>query len=226
MKRLLLIAVLFSLGACDGSRGMETRTFPLHRLSTEEAIALLTPYIRDGGTLSTPAGKSKGAQAPVRFVTVRERPERLQAIEDLLRKYDGHPNPVDLLLHIQVIEADGFTGRDSAIADIEQTLRRTFRYRGYRLAGEAHIQAREGSSFRRTLSGPGEREAYLLEGAVERVSTDRSSEQRVPISLELRGGRVELRSTVTGTLDKPTVLGQSTADGAVILVIRPSIARQ
>ena len=221
MKRLLLAVLLITAFACDASRGMETRTFQLRQLSNEEALALLTPYIREGGRLS---GKNK-------LVTVREEPERLKVIEDLLRKYDGDENAADVMLHVQVIEADGFTGRDNTIADIEQTLRQTFRYRGYRLAGEAHIQAREGTTFRRSIGRgyvTGQNEGgYLLEGRVDRVTTSQR-EQRVPIDIQLRGpnqgGFVEVGSTVTATMGKPTVLGQSTGNGAVILVIRPSVA--
>lgn len=220
MKRLLL-ATLLLLGACDSRRGMETRTFELHKLSNDEAIALLTPYIRDGGLI---VGKN-------RLISVREKPERLTLIEDLLRKYDGMGEAVDLVLDVQVIEADGFTGRDSAIADIEQTLRQTFRYRGYRLVGETHIQAREGTMFRRSI-GRGyvmgqNAGGFMLEGSVGRVTTTRN-EQRVPIQIQLRGpnvgGFLEVSGTVTGTIGRPIVLGQSTGNGAIILVIRPSVA--
>ena len=179
MKRLLLAALLIAITACDASRGMETRTFELHKLTNEEALALLTPYIRDGGRLS---GRSK-------LITVREEPERLKAIEAVLSKYDGNQNVVDVMLHVQVIEANGYTGRDTAIADIEQTLRQTFRYRGYRLAGEAHIQAREGSTFRRSIGRGyvlGQNEGgYMLEGRVDRLATSQN-EQRVPIDIQLR----------------------------------------
>ena len=220
MKRLLLVVLLIVLAACDPRRNMDTRTFTLHRLSNDEALALLTPYVREGGRLS---GRGK-------FITVREEADRLKAIEDVLSRYDGSQTPIDVILHVQVIEADGFSGRDSAIADIEQTLRQTFRYGGYRLAGEAHIQAREGTVFRRSIGRgyvTGQNEGgYMLEGRVDRVTTSQK-EQRIPIDIQLRGpnqgGFVEVASTVTGTMGKPTLLGQSTGNGAVILVIRPSL---
>jgi hypothetical protein len=222
MKRLLMVALLL-LAACDRERGMERKTFELHRLSNDDALALLTPYIREGGMVS---GKN-------RLITVREKPDRLKMIEELLSKYDGLGEAVDVVLDVQVIEADGFTTTDTAIADIEQTLRQTFRYRGYRLAGETHIQAREGTNFRRSI-GNGfvmgqQNKGFMLEGAVDRVSTT-GNEQRIPIQIQLRGpaaeGFVEVAGTVTGTVGKPTVLGQSTSKGAVILVIRPSLVKQ
>ena len=216
MKKLLLIALLLLAGACDNrQRGMEVRTYQLGRLSMDDALALITPYIREGGYLS-----GKG-----RLLSVREKPDRLKVVEDLLKKYDGLGEAIDVVLDVQVIEANGFTTRDTAIADIEETLRQTFKYRGYRLAGETRIQAREGTGFRTTMSG-----GFVLDGELERVQTT-ASEQRVPIELRLArapvgsGQPLELGGTVTGTIGKPTVLGQSTNQGAIILVIRPSIAK-
>jgi len=222
MKRLLMVAVIL-LAACDRERGMERKTFELHRLSNDDAVALLTPYIREGGMVT---GKN-------RLITVREKPDRVKMIEQLLSKYDGLGEAVDVVLDVQVIEADGFTATDTAIADIEQTLRQTFRYHGYRLAGETHIQAREGTTFRRSIGNGfvmGQQDkGFMLEGAVDRVSTT-GNEQRIPIQIQLRGpageGFVEVAGTVTGTVGKPTVLGQSTSKGAVILVIRPSLVKQ
>jgi hypothetical protein len=59
-----------------------------------------------------------------------------------------------------------------------------------------------------------------------------SNEQRVPIELRLlkpamgRGEMaMELGGTVTATIGKPTVLGQTTNQGAVILVVRPALAK-
>lgn len=216
MNKLLLIAVMLLAVACDKKRGMEVRTYELNRLSNEDAQALVTPYIRDGGYL---AGKGK-------LLSVREKPDRLVVIEELLRKYDGMGEAVDVVLDVQVIEANGFSGRDSAIADIEQTLRETFKYRGYRLAGQTRVQAREGTAFRTTMSG-----GFVLDGQLDRVRAN-GAEQRVPIELRLlrapsgqQAAPVELGGTVTGTIGKPTVLGQSTNEGAIILVVRPALAR-
>ena len=112
MKRMLLILMLVTLSACDRTRGMDTRTYTISRLTVDEALQLLTPYITEGGYLS---GKSH-------LITVREKPERLKIVEDLLKKYDGGGVVQDVAMKIQVVEANGFTARDSSIADIEQTL--------------------------------------------------------------------------------------------------------
>src|SRR5262245_50713739 len=105
MKRFATIALLLvTLVACDKQRGMETKTYQLHRLKTDEALELLTPYIREGGRLS---GKNT-------LITVTEKPDRQKVIEELLKKYDGTGEAIDIGLDVQVIEADGFEKTDSA----------------------------------------------------------------------------------------------------------------
>ena len=207
MKRMLLIAAIVAFAGCDrADRGMETKTFVIARLTQEEALELLTPYIREGGRLS---GKSH-------LITVREKPDRMAVIEDLLKKYDGGGVVQDIAMRLQVVEANGFTARDSAIADIEQTLREMFKYRGYRLAGEALVRAREGSQFEQHVSG------YKITGTMGRLLAERG-----PIMITLwdkTGSRQLLSSTVTATMNKPVVLGQSSDGGAIILIIRPTLA--
>jgi hypothetical protein len=207
MKRMLLILSILTVTGCDrGDRGMETKTYVISRLTQEEALQLLTPYIREGGYLS---GKNH-------LITVREKPDRITVIEDLLKKYDGGGAVQDVAMKIQIVEANGFTARDTAIADIEQTLREMFKYRGYRLVGEALVRAREGSAFEQQVNG------YKINGNVGRMLADRG-----PIMITLWDTTAThqlLSSTVTATMNKPVVLGQSSGAGAIILIIRPSLA--
>jgi hypothetical protein len=217
MKRTFLLSVLMmlALSACDTrTKGMEIRTYELSRLSREDALALITPYVHEGGYLSGSG----------RLITVRDKPERLKLIEEMLKKYDGGGQAVDVVMEIQIIAADGFAERDTAIADIEQTLRETFRYQGYKLLDETHVSAREDATFTQRLQD------YGLEGHLGRVSTV-GAEKRVPLEIELgrpahksANGLIEpgesMSTTVTLTLGKPLVLGQSTKGGAIILVVR------
>lgn len=229
MKKFWLIAlVMLAAGCRDRTAGMDTRTYELNRLSVDEAIALVTPYIREAGMVyGTP---SKGGAGP-RLITVRERDDRQKVIEDLLKKYDGIGEVVDVALDIRVVHANGVTTRDSALMDVEQTLRETFRYRGYRLVGHTSVRTREDTRFAQTVPGAGA--SYQIEGAVQRVRRF-GNEQRVPIEVQLMGGltrvgglvmpSTEMKSTVTGVIGKPVVLGQSTGSGAIILIITPTIA--
>jgi hypothetical protein len=206
MKRLIMILAVVVLAACKSDSGMETRTYPISRLTRDEALELLTPYIREGGRLS---GTEK-------LITVREKEERLKVIEELLQKYDGGGVVKDVVLKIQIVEANGFTERDSSIADIEQTLRETFKYSGYRLAGETLVRAREESPFGQDIG------TFRIVGGVGRLTGDSG-----PVQIDLwnaEGNRKLLSSTVTATMGKTVVLGQSSGTGALILVIRPSMA--
>ncbi|MGQ0813735.1 MAG: hypothetical protein ACT4O1_04650 [Gemmatimonadota bacterium] len=209
MKRSILVLALLMLAACDKGRNMETRTYQLSRLTTDDALSLLTPYIREDGRLS---GRGQ-------LITVREAPDRLTVIEDMLKKYDGLGQAVDVVLTMQIIWANGYEERDSAIADIEGTLREMFKFRGYRLAGETRVQAREDSDFAQVIPG------YELRGRVMRIRQE-GDQRRLPIEVMLRGEdhTRQLVSTVTATIGKPVVLGQSGGGGAIILVIRPSLA--
>lgn len=219
MKWLTLLLVCTALVACDRTRGMEVRTYELSRLDADQVQALLTPYIGQGGTIAMKKGS--------RLITVRDRPERLKVVEDLLKKYDGGGEAVDVMLDLQVVQADGFTQRDSALADIEETLRQTFRYRGYRLLGETHVRVREENGFEQNVG------EFAITGRVHRIQNV-ASEKRLPIDIQLQTPmqvgpnglphQEQMGTTVTATLGKPMVLGQSTKNGAVILVIRPGLA--
>lgn len=207
MKRFLIMLALIALAACDrGHRGMETRTYQLGRLSSDEAISLLTPYIGEGGYLSGKNG----------IITVREKPERLTAVEDLLKRFDGGGEAQDIAMRLQIIEADGFTEKDAEIADIEATLREMFKYQGYRLIGETQVRAREDSNFEQKVGG------FMVQGRVHRLQ-----KERIPVEVTLwspDGRERLLQSTITATIGKPIVLGQSTKTGATILVLRPTLA--
>lgn len=209
MKGMVLLLVLLLTAGCDDSRrGNETRTYELSRLNMDEAISLITPYVREGGMVS---GRNK-------LLTVRERPDRLTLIEDMLRKYDGVGEAFDVILDIQVIEANGFTDKDPRIADVQSILEQTFKYRGYKLIGETRVQAREDGVFRHGTS------EFSMNGRVDRIRTTGKS-QRLPVHIEVEvRGKADLGSTITTEIGKPVVLGQSTATGAIILVVRSSIA--
>lgn len=210
MKRVIvaLLLVCSMTGCVDKKRGMEARTYELVRLKNDEAMALLTPYIREGGYIS---GKD-------RYITVREKPDRLNMITDLLKKYDGIGEAVDVVMEIQVIQADGVAQRDPAIADVEETLRQMFKYQGYKLVGSTIVRTREDADFGQTT------QSFSVSGHVQRVRVT-GNDQRVAITIVLRTPKGDLQSTVTATIGKPVVLGQTTGDGAMILVVRPTIAK-
>lgn len=210
MKRTFIIALIaFAVvghTACDKKRDMVTQTYELTRLKHDDAVEMLTPYIREGGYIS---GKDK-------LISVTERPDRQKVIADLLKKYDGGGEAIDITLDVQVIAADGYEQSDSAIADVEGQLRELFRYRGYKLIGSTRIQTREDEVFMQST------EQFSVSGKMQRVRGT-AADRRIAIAIELQTGKTRMMSTVTATLGKPTVIGQAGASGgAIILVIRPS----
>lgn len=166
MNRLVLTgACLAALlpAACQRAPELETRTFAIHNLRPHEVEPLIGPYVYtdradDPGTMST----SEGA------LTVRETPDNLDKIARVLAEYDV-PRP-DVRLRFQLIEADGFTDQDPRIADVEEQLRKLFQFRGYRLVGEAMVQATDGTSIEQVLTGGDGR--YSVSADVQWASAD------------------------------------------------------
>ena len=142
----LLAAGLLALSGCQRGTTVDTRTFALKHLDSDVARELITPYVygdREGtpGTLSTAPGA----------ITVRETPDNLQKIQRVLDEYDvARP---DIRLHFQLIEADGFTDTDPAIAPVEAQLRKVFQFNGYRLVGEAFSAPADRSRIRQSFAG-------------------------------------------------------------------------
>jgi hypothetical protein len=209
MKRktmaVLALAAL-ALGGCDKRRGMTVRTYTLHRLSFQEASTLLTPYVDEGGYIS---GKD-------RFVSVRERPERLDSIAAILKRYDDAAAAVTL--RIQVIEAGDFAGGDSTIARVEAPLRELFRYRGYRSLGELTVRTMEGTHFRQ------EQDSLRVEGWV-REATAAGPDARVTVDVEVVSPSGSVSTSVSGAPGKTLVIGtqKKTGGGAIIAAMTPTV---
>jgi hypothetical protein len=205
MVAVLALATL-ALGGCDKSRGMTARTYTLHRLTFQEASTLLTPYIAEGGYLS---GKD-------RFITVRERPERLDSIAAILKRFDGAPQTVRL--RFQVIEAGDFAGGDSVIARVEAPLREIFRYRGYRLVGEATVWTMQGGQFQQG-------QADLHIAGVVREATPTGPDARITLELEVESQGVTVSTTVSGLPGKTMIIGtqKRTGGGAIIAAVTPEV---
>ncbi|MFQ5538400.1 MAG: hypothetical protein ACE5GJ_13225 [Gemmatimonadota bacterium] len=120
--------IVLAAAACSRGPGLETRTFALENLAPHEAEALVAPYVfddreRNPGTMSRTGGA----------ITVRETPDNLDKIERVMEQFDvAQP---EVRLTFQLVEADGFSGTDPAIAEVEKELRKVFDFKGYRLAG-------------------------------------------------------------------------------------------
>jgi hypothetical protein len=183
-----------ALGACDSRRGMVVRTYELHRLTLDEAETLITPYVNEGGYIS---GKN-------RLMTVRERPERLDSIAAILRRYDGAP--VQLTLRFQVIEAGDFAGGDSSIARVEAPLREMFRYRGYRLIHDLRLHTMEGAGF-------SQEEAQLRVQGTVREARLTGPDPHVTLEVSVGTERGNISTGVSGAPGKTMVIGTQQQSG-------------
>lgn len=206
---LALSLLLLGLGACEARRETELRTFQLQRMNGEAALALLTPYVREDGTISASGS----------LITVREQPERLDRIAEVLARYDGAPAQVGV--QVYVVEAGDFEGGLAALPGLEPTLRQLLPYRGYRLLDEATFNVLQWSGFSRDGGGP-----FAIEGHVSEVRHEGQGSAVIEITVV---GRTEerlgdrLASTLNAPFGEPVVVashGGSDGRPALIVVLR------
>src|SRR5947199_10226286 len=212
------ITVAALLAACS-PRGpnLDTRTFALKYLRGSDAIPIVVPYVY------TDRPNAKGVfSVSDNAITVRETPDNLDKIARVLAQYD-RPRPfVRLTFHL--IEADGAATTDPVIRDVEATLRRLFRFQGYRLVAEGVVSATEKGEVTQVLGS--ETEHYALESSVQRLAGSADS-PTVELNVRLdamRGGN--FRTTVTIPVGKTAVLGnvQALPHGrTLILTVRPEL---
>lgn len=221
---LALLALTLVPAACrDADRGLETRTFRIRSLEESEARDLVSPYVfaeREG---------APGALSVTRSaVTVRELPENLDRIEDVLREFDRSRAP--LTFHFLLIEADGFEGTDPEIAELEGTLRQVFRFEGYRLIGSSMIQGPAAGYAQQLIRG-GDR-SYDLAFAV-RDSWGSADSLMVHLDLQLHdaSGEAVFRTQLTAQAGKTVIAGTSVPrhggeTEALILAVTPLLAER
>jgi len=201
MKTKWLISALFVplLASCGRQTDLDTRTYAVSHLRPHEASALIEPYVY-GDREGAPGSYSAGEAA----ITVRETPDNLDKIERVLAEYDVPRS--DVRLRFQLIEANGFTDSDPAIADVEAELRKVFQFRGYRLGGEAVVTATDGSRIEQALAGSDG--FYSVEAIVYWAQADLIRLENV--SLASRGpGGAGLTTTVNIRPGQTLVLGSS-----------------
>ena len=206
---LTMMLLLLAAGACNRQAELDTRTFALDHIEAWEAAALIEPYVygdREGapGALSEAPG----------VITVRETEDNLDKIARVLDEFD-RARP-DIQLHFQLIEANGATTSDPAIADVEAELRRLFRYEGYRLMGEAFARTTsEGGQFMQEFQGtfpPYAVEARVISRSPEEVFLqnisliDDNGLNRFTTSVRIRIGQTLVLGSAERYEDRATVI--------------------
>jgi hypothetical protein len=211
---------------CDTGPALDTRTFELQYLRGYQVEQLIAPYVYTDRE-SNPGLFSAAEGA----VTVRETPDNLEKIARVLAEYD-RPKPT-VMLTFQIIEANGATDSDPAIADVEQELRRLFRFEGYDLVAETQVAAIQGTSIRQ-LVGRGQDEArflddprFLIESSVGEVRVGRENTTlTLDVGLNAQSAGTILETSVTIPAGHSVVLGTGQSpnfEGALILVVRAEV---
>ena len=209
-------ALMFTLlAACDDS---ETRTFMLRHLEPEEAMQMVEPYVPDGAS-SMRVTRTEDRAA----ITITAPAARIEEVAELLARFD---RSADVQLRFQVIEANGFTEVDPAIADVEGALQELFRFDGYRLAAEAVARARAPGFVEQRAAGD-EGQQYRIMAELQRVVLDDDGNAAVELSINLASAEAPLLSTMlTVPSGQTVVVGSARAlssGNTVILVVRPVI---
>lgn len=218
----LLLMILMLLAACDG--GVETRTFALQYMEPEQALAMIGPYVPD-------AENNMRVTRQPSSLTVTAPAVRLEQIAEVLATND-RVQP-DVQLRFQIIEADGFTETDPAIADVQQALQELFRFSGYRLVAEAVVRSKAPGNVEQRIVARDDH-VYTLRADLGRVLMAESG-RAVELAVHLRyersadGARQEgslIYTSLTVPSGQTVVIGSARAQAGantLILVVRPVI---
>lgn len=210
-QRFLFVLVAVAWVAACGGPTLDTRTFELKYLSSGAASQLIAPYVySDRPNAKGQIGFSASA------ITVRETRDNLDKIGRMLAQYDRPKPLVRLTFHL--IQADGAAASDPAIADVEPTLRKLFRFHGYRMVEEGIFSAAEGGIVAQTIG------SYSLESEIRRVSGTGDS-AAVELAVKLFGRDVRFTTQVGLPAGKTAVLGNVGEDprGTLILTVRAEL---
>jgi hypothetical protein len=191
----------------------DVHSFSLRHLSGTEAADLLTSEIR--------YDMIEGWGDHEVYVRVHKR--NRGKVAAILSAHDK-PKP-QVALHFQLIEADGFGGRDSAIAKVESALRGLFRFQGYRLVAEAFMRTKGNSESSQNITGQDEG-YYAIRAEVGDVQR-RADKTSADLKVVLSGKGYPILTTSVQVPDGQTVvLGTAqpmAGKAALILVVTPEI---
>jgi hypothetical protein len=202
------------------------KTVPLHHLSSQEAVKLLSPYVRsmNGGVFEVSPN--------IRAVTIREIPAVYADMIAVLGQFDRETAGVTL--NFQLVAAENTGTRDPGVASLDSLLRGVLKFTGYRLLSTSVATASESGRVTQSLAADGE--PYSLQVFVSDLRID-GNDASVHLDVELWRTQVAgsapisspkvLSTGVTVPLGQTVVLGTSASDGgkrALILTVRPALA--
>jgi hypothetical protein len=216
------LGVAIGAGGCmtDEYGHLDVRTIQLEYIDPSAAIRIIDPYVFEdrGGMIS--------ADEQTRTITVRETPDMLARISQVLDTYD-QPAP-SVKLHFRIIEANGNGESDPALEDIEDALPTdVFRFRNYQQIAETVMMGLEYSSIRQRAAGVGGE--FLVEGNIGEVRVAEGG-GTVQLAVELfqdNYGTV-FETRVNAREGQLLILGSAQPDpqrGALILAVQVELLR-
>ncbi len=225
-KKSVLLGVV--LAACGRAPNLETRTFRLQSLADHVALTVIDPYVY--GDRPNAPGAATAMQG---VLTVRETSDNLDRIARVLEEFDSPRHSVTL--HFQVILANGAGSADPAIAEVEEELRKLFRFAGYQLVAQGSVTGLEQSHVNQKMftQDPDNQSRarlmfsfYDIDASIGKVSSGGESGM-VDLEVQLRGNNSVLFSaSVVLGIGNTIVLGtlQLPGNQALILTVRAELA--
>ncbi len=224
-KKSMLLGVV--LAACGRAPNLETRTFRLQSLADHVALTVIDPYLY--GDRPNAPGAATAMQG---VLTVRETSDNLDRIARVLEEFDSPRQSVTL--HFQVIMANGAGSADPAIAEVEEELRKLFRFAGYRLVAQGSVTGLEQSHVNQKMftQDPDNQSRarlmfsfYDIDASIGKVSSGGESGM---VELEVRlvgNSSVLFNTSVVLGIGNTIVLGtlQLPGDQALILTVRAEL---
>ncbi len=214
-----LVARMFTVS--DEYGGLEVQTYQMEFLEPEAANRIIDPYVFPdrGGMISM--------DAQTRSITVRETPEMLSRIEEVLERFD-QPEP-SVKLYFRLVKANGgVSPEDPRLEEITAALPEdVFRFKNYQLIGETVMTGIEWSGVAQRLEADGER--YMIEGSIGEVrATGDSGTVKLQVTLHADRFGAVFSTGVNARIGQLLVLGSAQPDpqlGALILAVRAELER-
>ena len=224
-KRAILLPMLVT--ACGSGVTLETRTFRLQSLGDQVALTVIDPYVY--GDRPNAPGLATAMQG---VLTVRETSDNLDRIARVLEEFDSPRKSVTL--HFQVILANGGGSADPAIAEVEEELRKLFRFGGYRLVAQGSVTGLEQSQVNQKMftQDPDNQSRarlmfafYDVGASIGKVGDGESPVVDLEVQLDGNDSVLFSASVVLG-IGNTVVLGtlQLPDDQALILTVRAELA--
>lgn len=213
----ILIIAFWSLTGSARRQRLAVRTVPLTRLTVDDAMALLTPYI------TTEGGAVFRAGSGVPAITLREKQERMDSLVRLLREYDHPPSSVTLSLKTLLAEDRG--GLAAELKPLQGILAPFTGAGGLRVASSGTVSGAEGQATMTQL-GSGRGAVIVTVDVVSVQTLDAAPTVRLRVSVGRPGESTpSLRTDITVPLGRSLVLGTATTGTATplpLLLLTPT----